>query len=150
MNFALTNAVLGYSHFVDISKEEYRAIGDSKKCLIEALYIEQKLDMVVEDYFEFEMELLATSTRQMVQWNQDYYWFQEEINRLNRRIVNLLSVCRLYLDQSIHHLSCIYGKEGEKLNNIKKKISREYDSKLGFRVMEAMRNYVQHRGFPCS
>jgi hypothetical protein len=148
MHFALTKAFLGYGHFVDISKEEYQAIGASKKNLIEALYLEQKLDMVVEDYFEFEMELLATSTRQMVQRNQDYYWFQEEINRLNRRIVNLLSACRLYLDQSIHHLSCIYGKGAEKLNNVRKKISKEYDSKLGYRVMEAMRNYVQHRGFP--
>ena len=148
MPFALTKAVLGCGLFVDISEEEYWAINDSKSCLFEALYLEQKLDIVIEDYIEFEMELLASSTRQMVNRNQDYSWFQIEGNKINRRIVNLLSACKLYLDHSMHHLSNIYGDKSEHIESINKIRSQEYDSKLGYRVMEAMRNYVQHRGFP--
>lgn len=148
MPFALTKEVLGCGLFVDISEEEYRAISVSKNCLFEALYLEQKLDIVIEDYIEFEMELLASSTRQMVNRDQDYSWFQEEGNKINRRIVNLLSACRLYLDHSMHHLSNIYGEKSEHIESINKIRSEEYDSKLGYRVMEAMRNYVQHRGFP--
>lgn len=148
MSFALTKTVLGCGLFIDITEEEYQAISISKNCLLEALYLEQKLDIVIEDYIEFEMELLASSTRQMVNRNQDYSWFQEEGNKINRRIVNLLSACRLYMDHSIHHLSNIYREKSVHLETIKNIRSEEYDSKLGYRVMEAMRNYVQHRGFP--
>lgn len=148
MPFALTKAVLGYGVLVDISEKEYQAISDSKNGLFEALYLEQKMDIVVEDYIEFEMELLASTTRQMVNRNQDYSWFQEEGNKINRRLVNLLSACKLYLDHSMHHLSNIYGEKSEHTETIKKIKSEEYDSKLGYRVMEALRNYVQHRGFP--
>lgn len=148
MPFALTKAVLGFGLFIDITEEEYQTIIVSKNSLFEALYLEQKLDIVVEDYIEFEMELLSSATRQMVNRNQDYSWFQEEGNKINRRIVNLLSACRLYLDHSMHHLSNIYGKKSTHIKTINKIRSKEYDSKLGYRVLEAMRNYVQHRGFP--
>jgi hypothetical protein len=148
MPFALTKSVLGYKLFIAISEEEYQAISNAKKKLLEALYLEEKLDIVIENYLEFEMELLASSTRQMVNRGQNYSWFQEEINKLNRRVVNLLSAGRLYLDHSMHHLSNMYGDKSEHIETIKKYRSEEYDLKLGFRVMEAMRNYVQHRGFP--
>ena len=148
MPFALTKAVLGCGLFIDITEKEYQAISISKNGLFESLYLEQKLDILVENYIEFEMELLASSTRKMVNCNQNYSWFQEEGNKINRRIVNLLSACRLYLDHSMHHLSNIYGKKSEHIESINKIMSEEYDSKLGYRVMEAMRNYVQHRGFP--
>ena len=148
MSFALTKTVLGYKLFIDISEEEYQAISNAKKNLLDALYLEEKLDIVIENYLEFEMELLASSTRQMVNRGQNYFWFQEEINKLNRRVVNLLSAGRLYLDHSMHHLSNIYGDKSESIETIKNYRSEEYDLKLGFRVMEAMRNYVQHRGFP--
>jgi len=148
MSYALTKVVLGFSSFIEISEDKYHSILSAKNYLFESLYLEQKLDIVIEDFLEFEMELLSSSTRQMVNRNQDYSWFQEEINKINRRLVNLLSACRLYLDHSIHHLSNIYGEKSEQIETIKKRKSEEYDAKLGYRVLEAIRNYVQHRGFP--
>lgn len=148
MTYALTRAVLGNSLFIDISKEEYLFLLKAKKSLIELLYIEEKFDIIIENYLEFEMELLSSSTRLMVHSNQDYFWFQEEGNKINRRVINLLSACRLYIDHGMHHLSNIYGDKSEQFKSIKSFKSEEYDTKLGYRVMEAMRNYVQHRGFP--
>ena len=148
MTYALTKTVLGFGLFIDISKDEYNSILIAKNCLFESLYLEEKLDIVVEDYLEFEMELLSSSIRKMVNRNQNYSWFHEEISKINRRLVNLLSACRLYLDHSMHHLSKIYGEKSDQIETIKKSKSEEYDSKLGYRVMEALRNYVQHRGFP--
>ena len=114
MSFALTKAVIGCDLFVEISETEYQAISNAKDCLFEALYLEQKLDIVIENYLEFEMELLASSTRHMVHRNTDYHWLQEEGNRINRRVVNLLSAGRLYSDHSMHHLSRIYKESSVK------------------------------------
>lgn len=94
------------------------------------------------------MELLRLSTRQMLFRDFSYSKFQNEINSVNRRIVNLLSACRLYIDHSSHHLSNIFNGDEEKKNEVKSYASHEYDTALGYRVMEALRNYVQHRGFP--
>lgn len=63
-------------------------------------------------------------------------------------IVNLLTACRLYLDQIPHHLNNIYGKKSSNTIDIKKQVCEEYDSCLSYRIMEALRNHVQHRGFP--
>ena len=42
----------------------------------------------------------------------------------------------------------MYGADSDKLDLVKKEIVFQYDHSLGYRVMEALRNYVQHRGFP--
>ena len=76
----------------------------------------------------------------------EYGKFQNKTNLLNRRISNLLSACRQYLDHSKHHISKILGSD--KIKEIESYASYEYDSVLGYRVMESIRNYAQHRGLP--
>lgn len=148
MKYGITKLVLGFSEFIDISEQEYKNIKSCRDRLIEALYIEEKFDLIVENYLEYEMELLASSARHMVFRNQDYIWFQTERSLISRRIVNLLSACRMYLDQSVHHLKNIYGNDSYKVEEICSETSTQYDTKLGYRTMEALRNYVQHRGLP--
>ncbi len=67
---------------------------------------------------------------------------------VSRRIVNILSACTMYLDQSLHHLTTIYGKDSDKVKIAKGKTNYYYDKNFGYRVMEALRNHAQHRGFP--
>ena len=54
----------------------------------------------------------------------------------------------MYLDQSIHHIKNIYGENSDNVNLVKKETASQYDKNFGYRVMEALRNYVQHRGLP--
>jgi hypothetical protein len=56
---------------------------------------------------------------------------------------------RLYIDQVSHNIRSIYGADSEQEKVVKEQTSQEYDSGFpGYRVMEAMRNYVQHRELP--
>jgi hypothetical protein len=71
-----------------------------------------------------------------------------ERSLVNRRLVNLLSSGKMYLDQSVQHVQNIYGAESTNFNLVKMEISSQYDQSLGYRTMEALRNYVQHRGLP--
>lgn len=45
-------------------------------------------------------------------------------------------------------LNGIYGDNSEEAKEFKNVCSREYDSHLGYRLMESLRNYVQHRDLP--
>lgn len=148
MKYAITRNVLGAGLLVEISENEFIGLKEARKNLIEVLFLEQKLDVVIENYREFEMEILSSTTTSMISRNFEWGHFSDEINRFNRRIINLLTTCRLYVDHSSHHISTIFGKKSEQLIYIKKLFSAEYDNKIEYRAMEAIRNYVQHRGFP--
>jgi hypothetical protein len=80
----------------------------------------------------------------------DLEWshFADVIHTFNRRLNNLLSSCRLYLDHTAGALSAIYGSDSEPLSCYKKSRNEEYDSGFAYRVMEAIRNYAQHRNLP--
>lgn len=148
MRYGITQLVLTSPGLVEISEQEYNDISLARKGLFEALYLEEKFDLVTENYFEYEKEILSSSTRFMVFGNQDYEWFQNERNLISRRIINLLSASRLYLDQSVHHLHNIYGNDSTVIDEVENEKSVQYDTHIGYRTMEALRNYVQHRGFP--
>lgn len=148
MEYRIVRQVLGSRVYVSISESEYREIAIAKDGLVESLSLEEKFDIVLENFYEYEMELLRLSTHQMLFRNLSYSKFHNEINLVNRRIINLLSSCRLYINHSRHHLSNIFNGDQSKKNEIRSNISNEYDTVLGYRVMEALRNYGQHRGFP--
>ena len=54
----------------------------------------------------------------------------------------------MYVDQSSHHIKNIYGKASDIPSLVEKERVFQFEQKLGFRVMEAIRNYAQHRDFP--
>jgi hypothetical protein len=54
---------------------------------------------------------------------------------------------RSYLDQLDHDLSGLFGPTSEICETVRVAKSHEYDSRVGYRALEALRNYQQHRGF---
>jgi hypothetical protein len=67
---------------------------------------------------------------------------------VNRRLVNLLSTAKLYIDQLQHDVSKTYGRNSNPYIGIKQFLAQEYDGSLGYRVMEAVRDHTQHRDTP--
>ena len=147
MNYGLKRDVIGSSSFLDISLQEYENIKIAKANLLEMLFIEEKFDVVIENYLEIELELLKIPARYMVLRNVSYALHYDNKNIINRRLVNSLSSCRSYLDHTKHHLNNIFGKDSQIVKEIEEFKNNQYDQYLGYRVMEALRNYVQHRGF---
>jgi len=147
MKYLLAKRTLGSSVTVKITEQEYKKIKTAKNNLLEILYIEEKFDIFIDNYLEFEMDLLNYAARHMVRGIKTHAGLQIGLNQINRRIINLLSTGRLYLDQSIHNLSNISSKSNT-IEEIKKEKTKQYEQYLGYRVMDALRNYVQHRGYP--
>jgi len=148
MNYALTARYADSPGLLDISDQTYDLLKNGASNLLELLSLEETLDLVFENYCEYEKELLFIAARNAI-------FFEDNLSPINyqrivvcRRIVNLLSVCKMYVDQSQHHIMNIYGQESKILKKIKTETSIQYDQNLGYRIMEAIRNYSQHRGFP--
>jgi hypothetical protein len=67
---------------------------------------------------------------------------------INRRILNLLSAFRTYLDHSRYNLSKRYGEHSERLQNFDIARKAAYDGSFSYRFADGLRNYVQHCGMP--
>lgn len=65
-----------------------------------------------------------------------------------RRLTNVLTGFRLYVDQTDHAVSKVFGGLSDELKEIKKFKANLYDKHFGYRFLEALRNHVQHCDLP--
>jgi hypothetical protein len=98
----------------------------SSPCLVSR----KKFNLLLENYMEFEQELLNLTARQMVFTQSNWSSFNRDIQVINRRMANLLTACRLYVDQVSHDISLLYGSCSDHLQKLKKEFSKQYDSKV--------------------
>jgi hypothetical protein len=54
----------------------------------------------------------------------------------------------LYSDQAKHHFKAFFPDDPDAAEDLNALFSKEYDEWFAYRVMEALRNYAQHRGLP--
>jgi hypothetical protein len=146
--YAFIEAVLGEQEPIEIARSEYEKIVRAKKGLDLALALEEKFNLLLENYSEYEAELLRLALRESVFRHRDWPSFQDAIYAVNRRIVNLVSAARLYFDQIDRDLREFYGPESAAAGLFRSKRASEYDSNLAYRVMEALRNHIQHKSLP--
>jgi len=156
MRLSLENKYIIYGAFsekeniVEIEKDDYDRISIAKQSLVNMLYIEEKFNFIVENFLELEQELVKVTLNKMYFPIYSFDWSMSvsDIHLINRRIINLLTTSRMYLDQVSHDLNILPHGKRELTKVLDKIKSTEYDNVLGYRVMEALRNYVQHRGLP--
>ena len=134
--------------FVEITEEDFAQLRSAKQNLVILQSVEDKLAILLANYAEWETTLLVETVNNVVFQESGWSDAVELVYTLNRRLVNLLTACRLYIDHVKHDLNSMYGAESEIGSHIIKEMRRQYDGRLGYRVMEALRNYVQHRGLP--
>lgn len=137
--------VLASNFELEISEFDYLQLKSSRDCLSGAIAIEEKYELLVANFLDLEKECLSVTCESMLRNNDEYSDFFDVRTRLNRRVVNLLTALRLYMDHLSQHVKvCLLDKT--KCENVKSLFSSEYDDCFEYRFMEALRNYVQHRG----
>lgn len=126
----------------EIDQSIFDALKDSRELLYSARVIEEKYDLLIQNYLEFEQEVLSKLVENMVTNQIGYDDFYELRSVLNRRIVNFLTSAKLYSDQIQKHVNtCMNDCVNEKVKDF---FRDEYDTNFEYRFMEALRNYVQH------
>ena len=148
MQYGLTRLILEEKHFIEVAADYYHAALAARRNLDVVLAVEEKVTLVLENYVEFENELITAVQREIVFEFDGWSAFVSQLYSFSRRLMNLLTAVRTYLDQIQHDLSLLYGPGSTQAASIKNQSNIQYNSLLGYRVMEALRNYVQHRGLP--
>lgn len=133
---------------VVLTKEEFLAISNARNVLSSALAVEETYEIVISNYFALELKLLETATRQMVREHTRYHDIFETRLALNICLVNVLTAVRLYVDQLNQNVRECVPKKNDIIDVIKALFSKEYDAKSDYRFLDALRNFVQHRGLP--
>lgn len=148
MEYGLQKGTLDSGKFVRLTEKEFESIKSARQVLLDWIAVEEKFDLLFENYIEWETSLLQSAARFMVSGVPYYDPSDQERMTFNRRLMNFLSSARSYIDQSKRHVAKI-AKHGNIENfRMDSLFSQEYDSRLGYRVSEELRNFVQHYGFP--
>lgn len=144
--YALTIWTIGPRIDVDIPKNIFDQLNQSRICLNNCLAIEEKYELLLSNHIELEKECLNISFQNMVTNSDGYEDFFEIRTSLNRRVINLLTTTKLYTDQIQQHIKACFLDHVQIINQVKQMFNAEYDSYFEFQFMEALRNYAQHRG----
>lgn len=141
MKYLVTILTTGNNPELVINESKFEQLKKAKECLSEILSFEEKYELLLSNYMELEKECLLISAQSMVYEDNEYMNFFDIKLLFNQRIVNLLTTSRLYIDQLSQHI-----KACNLSIDVKSFFSYEYDNNFEYRFMEALRNYVQHRG----
>ncbi|MBA3677778.1 MAG: hypothetical protein H0W74_10325 [Sphingosinicella sp.] len=146
MPYYLWKAVLGRTPKIEITKEEHDAIIVAWRSIVAVVAIEEEWDSLIRNYIELEMELLKSAMHSIVLNHESYHEMQQERLEFSRRLSNLLQTCRSYIDHAPHHLGKLDdGAFKAAFDGLRK---TAHAAHFGYRFMDAMRNYAQHRGVP--
>ena len=148
MKFILRLNVLEKYSEIQIDEQKFQLLKSSRVILSEALFLEEKYEILVSNYMELEKEIVTLMASEMVRATGGYDDFFDLILILNVRLVNLLTSVRLYTDTLASHLAACLPEISNIKDKVKNLFKTEYDNNFEYRFMEALRNHVQHRGAP--
>lgn len=143
IKYVLRKNTIDHNREIMLCENDYLQCKKSKIILDEILAIEEKYNILLNNYTELEKTIFNTLLIGKIH-TVSYKDFHEHKLLINTKIVNFLTSARLYIDVSGKHISKIlYSKEKDSLKENK---ATEYDKNICYRFMEALRNYVQHYG----
>lgn len=148
MRYVVRKRVLGAVPGFEVSHEEFLGLSEAREILTNAFAIEEKYEIILSNLLDLEKELLSLAATEILRQSSDYSDFYAVRAVLNVRMVNLLTAAKLYLDQLPQHACKCLPTNPDAKEKIHSYCSEEYDSRFEYRFMEALRNYVQHRGIP--
>lgn len=139
--YSLHALVLDRNPELPLDEKEFNDLKQAKVCLNAALALEESYDLLLGNYRELELEAISAAVTDMTSMIHEYDFFEIR-TVINRRVVNLLSAARMYLDQYPQSLK----KIGANREATKEACSKAYDNFFEYRFMEALRNHAQHEG----
>lgn len=145
--FWLRRAAMGPQAMVPIDADRYAALCRARTTFIDAGAFEQRYEILLGNHLALEQFCAEWSLRGEVEMDHRYETGARVILEANRHVMNLLSAARSYADHVVRDfdhlgLSPAFKDQAETL------MSEAYDRSLPYRIVCALRNYVQHRATP--
>ncbi len=148
MRFILRRQMLDSEVEKPISEIYFREVSGARQALFELLAIEEKYDLLIRNYLGFEQVVYGSSINGLLYREISWSDFIEHIQSANLAVMNLLAMCRSYIDHVPQHLSTIFPDQPEKTEAFHQERRTVYTEFLGYRALYEIRNHVQHCGLP--
>lgn len=144
--YYLKQDVLGQLLAIELTEVEFLEIKNAKKTLRCALAIEEKYEIMYSNLKELEADIAteASSFQAIVSANYTGPFCFRIL--LERRIANLLTSTKTYVDQVPSNVRDSFVNPSGILDQVKMYFKDAYDSSIHYRFMEMLRNHVQHNG----
>lgn len=143
--FWLRRRSIGPQKPLEISKERYEKITAARLTLTDAKNFEERYEMVIGNFLEFERFIADFSLRTHIEADFSYRKASEIFLESNRLVMNLLTTFKSYVDQTPQDFKHLPTAFGEKFQEIASSI---YDKSLAYRFASALRNHTQHYSPP--
>ena len=134
MRYALTGP--GFEQ--PISQDEFGAIRAAKQDVLFATVAEETFVVLTQNFHDFEVELLQAAQRRIASGLGDYAESMDLRLDVDRRLINILTASRLYLDQTSYVLSELFGSDSGEQRQLLQFRSKVYDQRFGYGVMEGI------------
>lgn len=145
MDYIIKINALGTFPEIKIDADRFEKIKEARVILTNALAIEEKYEILLQNYLEFKKGLLAIAAEAMIRTVIDYEALFRTRVTLDRLIVNFLTTAKLYIDQLQRHVCKSVPQDKDAKSTVEEWFHTQYDSSIEYRFMEALRNVVQHR-----
>jgi hypothetical protein len=130
-----------------LQEQDWEQMMNARSLVYNIYYIEQKYDLMISNYYEFEENLLKQALDRSI-WFRNYQTLNDDLLTTARKIINLITSIILYTE----HLEKRHIKKfqfGDKSND---KIFGEFKSYLkssmDYKFIKGLRNYIAHRDLP--
>lgn len=145
--FWLRRAAIGPQVMVSIDADRYRALCDARATFVDAGAFEHRYEILLGNYLALERFCAEWSLRREIEMDHRYETGAKVIIEASRHVMNLLSAARAYGDHVVRDfrhiaLSPTFKELAETL------MREEHSRNLSYRIVCALRNYVQHRATP--
>ncbi|MCR9953998.1 hypothetical protein NB541_01135 [Vibrio parahaemolyticus] len=144
--YYLKRNVLGKVPKIELTEKEFLEIQNAKKTLRCALAIEEKFEILLSNLKELEGEIAKETSSNQALMSVSYTGPFSFRILLERRLANLLTSTKTYVDQVPSNVRDSFVESTGILEEVKKYFCDAYDSSIDYRVMEMLRNHVQHNG----
>jgi len=148
IEYVLCRVVEGSRTRLEISQQERLSLQKADNQLNHALDVEEKYDVTIQNYLEFETSIIEEAVHDLVRARRSTVESKRSRQLLGRRLSNVLSSARLYVETLKHHSKEILTSDPIAFDRIEEAQREQYDKSLDYRLIEALRNYAQHHALP--
>lgn len=145
--FHLTS--LGYEdpNKVILKEEEWDQIYNARSLVYNIYYIEQKYDLMISNYYEFEENLLKQALDRSI-WSREYQSLNDDLLTTARKIINLVTSMIFYTEhikeRHIKRFQFSQEREDEIFGDFRSFLKTSLD----YKFIKGLRNYIAHRDLP--
>lgn len=142
--YFLRQGFIGKIPVLEISESDYETIVRSRGILSAALTIEEKYDLVLGNFIDFERETVLITMDGMTDNSFGYDRAYTILSTLNRKVSNFIYVGKNYTELISSRTSKCVADDDEVASKVQKLTSNLYDTSFEYRFAEALRGHITH------